>query len=154
MRTEPDAAREYLERLRHSYHYIRQLEEELESIMPVSAIRIDREPTGQHDKSSGMPIAVLRLAKSEEVNRAIRSYLILKHEIIGKLEVLPEAKHIEILYYRYVSFLSIKDISEKMNWEYRYTSKIHNDALRSFAEILDVETDKGNEPAESTDADQ
>ena len=140
MNDKAEAAKEYLERLRHTYDYMRHLEEEAASIVPLSAYQTDDIKIFQGYTESGMIKAEKKLEKLEEVNRAVYKYLMLKHEILMQLEKLQNAQYEDVLYCRYVLFLNTRETARKMNLEETYTSRVHVKALEAFSKVYDKAT--------------
>ncbi len=55
-----------------------------------------------------------------------------KHEIINQIQNLPNSKHIEVLYKRYVEFKTFEKVADEMNFTYQYVVELHGHALKNF----------------------
>ena len=147
MNDKAEAAKEYLEKLRHIHDYIKQLDAELGEIPFLSANQTDAIKIEKSFTGSSLPAAEKRLDKMAEYGRAVDRYIRLKHEILTQLEKLQNAQYEDVLYCRYVLFLSNEKTARRMNLEEAYASRVHVKALTAFAEILEARTDRsGEEP--------
>ena len=72
------------------------------------------------------------ISLEEEIDRDIDSFVCLKHKIIGQIHGLSDARHIKLLYKRYVEFKGLETISTEMSYTYQYTRELHRHALRKF----------------------
>lgn len=143
------AAKEYLERLRHTHDYIKRLDEELGEICFISANQTDNIKIDDPFIESNLPAAEKRLDKMAECGQAIDRYIRLKHEILNRLDKLESAQYADVLYFRYVAFMNNRETAKKMSLEEMYTSRVHVKALTAFAEILEAQAARsGEEPPE------
>lgn len=108
------------------------MEEELNSVVPISANQASFTKAGRSHAESGLKSAERRLSIAEEIDRATYKYIILKDKIISQIEGLPDAWQAELLYLRYVRFLSFDEIARAMHKEYNYVSRLHGRALEAF----------------------
>ncbi len=69
---------------------------------------------------------------NEEINREMDIYADEKHRIINQIQGLSDARHIDILYKRYVEFKSLEQICVEMGFSYDYIKHLHGYALRDF----------------------
>lgn len=150
MRTSAEPVKEYLEQLKHIHDYLKHVEEEIESILPISANQTDAVKVSRGYMESGLRQAEQILAKEEEFNRVMHKYVMLKNEIITKIQALPDAQQADLLYYRYVRFMPFAKVARVMHKEYNYTCRLHRKALISFSNTHHLTNDK----AESANEEQ
>lgn len=67
-----------------------------------------------------------------EISNTILDYENMKNNIINEIHKLDNAKHIELLYMRYVKCLELQKIAEQMNYSYDRIKHLHNAALKEF----------------------
>ena len=51
---------------------------------------------------------------------------------IKEIYGLKSGKHIQVLYYRYIDGMRIEQIAKMLNYEEKYTSRLHREALQEF----------------------
>lgn len=142
MRPDTEAAREYLNRLRESYDYLRQIKKDMDAIVPLSANKADLLRPNRGYKASGIRSAERRLSKLEEYGRALDHYIQLQHTIINQIDEIEDTHQADILFYRYVKFYGLHRTAKKMQMEYCYISKLHQKALISFSYVHHLTNDK------------
>lgn len=67
-----------------------------------------------------------------EAQELIFKYTTLRNKIISEIHDLSEARHIKILYARYVDLKSYEDISDEMDCSYDHVRRMHRYALNEF----------------------
>lgn len=67
-----------------------------------------------------------------EINDMIDRFVDLKHKIIGEIHAVPDIRYSELLYHRYVEYMSFTQIAEVMHYEYKYICRLHGMALKCF----------------------
>lgn len=81
-----------------------------------------------------------------KIDSMIDSFVDQKDMIINQIQSLQcgdnTNKYINVLYKRYVEFKSLEKISVEMNYEYKWTCKIHGYALKEFDEQVLKNTNK------------
>ena len=68
----------------------------------------------------------------KEINREIDKFVDDRHKMINQIQGLQNAKHIEILYKRYVEFKRFEIIAVEMDYTYQYIRELHGYALQEF----------------------
>jgi len=90
----------------------------------------------------GDPIgnAVIRYVDVEtEIDTMVDRYVNLKHKIIGEIHELEDPRMIDLLYLRYVKYMTLEEIActmEKANgghYSYDHTRRLHWKALKEFS---------------------
>lgn len=129
-------AKTYLRQIYFLYIKIRQRQEQLDELkaaasgfrgIDYSADKIQSSP------SDRMAEAVGRYADLEsDLQQMIDRYIRRKNTIIGQIEQLEDARHVEVLYARYVRFKPLGAIAEEMGYEYKYLCWLHGKALKVF----------------------
>lgn len=67
-----------------------------------------------------------------EINREIDRFVDNKHLIINQIQGLEDAKHIDLLFKRYVEYEKFEVIAVEMNFTYQYVIELHSYALNAF----------------------
>lgn len=135
--------KDYLNRLecmavgiQHKEEMIAELREKMFSISsPVTDVEKISGTVTDYDKT-GTKIAQLSELYTS-LNDSINSYYVARNEIIDEIVSLPNPVHVQFLILRYVSFMSLKDISEQMNYSYERIRHLHAEALESFKKMKD-----------------
>lgn len=70
-----------------------------------------------------------------EIDSEIDRYVDLKHKIINEIHQLSDPRYVEILHRRYVDGEKFEKISVDMNYDYKWTCKLHGKALLVFEEM-------------------
>ena len=131
-------AKEYLQQIRKDEIKINQLTEEVGDlrgkIVFFSAIDYskDRVQTSL-DGTPGILKTVEKLYDAEtELNRTIGKFEEEKQRIIAEIQGLDKSEHIELLYMRYVNYMSLEEICVEMKYSYPPVKRIHGRALQAF----------------------
>ncbi|MBQ7564621.1 MAG: hypothetical protein IJT16_11605, partial [Lachnospiraceae bacterium] len=67
-----------------------------------------------------------------ELNRTIGKFEEEKQRIIAEIQGLDKSEHIELLYMRYVNYMSLEEISVNMKYSYHRIKHLHGTALQAF----------------------
>lgn len=74
-----------------------------------------------------------------EINELIDLFISLKNKIISEIQTMycgkNTVKYRRILYKRYVEYKDFYKISDEMNYDYKWTCKLHGYALQEFDKI-------------------
>lgn len=70
-----------------------------------------------------------------EIDSEIDKYVDLKHKIINEIHQLSDSRYVDILHKRYVDGEKFEKISVDMNYDYKWTCKLHGKALLAFKEM-------------------
>ena len=67
-----------------------------------------------------------------ELDRTVDRFADLRHEIIAKIQQLPDVKGADILFRRYVDMKSWREIEDDTLYSTSYILRLHGEALREF----------------------
>lgn len=84
---------------------------------------------------SGDPIGIAMnryMDLQKEIDDMIDKFVDLKHKIIGEIQQMEDTRYAELLYYRYVQYMSIAEIADTMHYGYEYVCRLHGRALQAF----------------------
>lgn len=70
-----------------------------------------------------------------KINSMIDRFVAMKDKIIGEIQQVEDPRYCTVLYLRYVKYMNMQEISEYMNYEYKYTCQLHGQALLAFERI-------------------
>lgn len=73
----------------------------------------------------------------KEVEEMILELTEMKHEVIGQISMLDDARYMEVLWKRYVDLKSFGEIAEEMNYTLRHVTNLHGRALQMFNEMFE-----------------
>lgn len=131
-------AKEYLNQLKLLDIRIKQKIEELESLKStaasLSSVDYTKDPV-QTSRSGEAPYVQTvnkMIDLSMEINREIDIFADKKHQIIGQIQGLLDADEVDLLYRRYIQYLTFEKIADKMNYSMRHIFTIHRSALHHF----------------------
>lgn len=68
------------------------------------------------------------------LNRLIDEYIIIRDRITEQIAKLSDERYIALLSLKYLEGMKLKDIAEKMHYEYKWTCQLHGRALQAFGE--------------------
>lgn len=131
-------AKEYLQQLRRLDTVIDQKIKELDDLKVKSTCiggfdyskeRVQTSPSGD---APYVRTVSRMIDLNEEINRDIDDFVDRKHKIINQIQGLANAKHINLLFKRYVEYKRLEVISVEMNYTYQYTKELHGYALQEF----------------------
>ena len=71
----------------------------------------------------------------KKINSMIDRFVAMKDKIIGEIQQVEDPRYCTVLYLRYVKYMNMQEISEYMNYEYKYTCQLHGQALLAFERI-------------------
>lgn len=132
------SAKEYLSQIRKLDIMIQQKVDQLQELqakaegvgsMDYSADRVQTSPV---DSMSKNVISIVDL--EADIRRKLNQYIQTKTKIIDEIQALDDAKHIEILYKRYVEYKTITAVAYEMGYEYTWLCHLHGDALAAFTD--------------------
>lgn len=78
----------------------------------------------------------------ERINRLIDRYTDIRDKITSQIEDLNDDRYTAILSLRYLDGMKLKDISEKMHYNYKWACQLHGKALLAFGEKYRDEINK------------
>ena len=136
-------SKRYLQRVRKLDSMIRIKKENLAEVKATLGYRAKNalERVQESISIDGICDAVIELLQLEtEIGECITEYYRIKEEIIYELFSLKEAKHIDILSFRYLKYMKFEDIPDAMEstgryrYDIRHIYRLHDDALEAFWE--------------------
>ena len=135
-------AKEYLQQIRKLDIQIRNKKKELEVIQNqmtgVKSISFDKkEPATSKSTLSPQEKYYPKYEKySKSILVDIAKLVELKQEAIKLIDSIDDAQCIDVLYKRYVSCLSWKEIAREMNFNYSHIFRIHDNAIEKLNEKM------------------
>lgn len=132
-------ASEYLGQVEVLNVRIDQKRKELERIQNeaygVKGMRYDTDRV-QTSPVDHMPDMVIRCIELEsEIQKDIERNIEFRHQIIYQIQGMPDLKHVQLLYKKYVELKTNPEIAGEMNMAEDTVRKIHTKALQEFTRI-------------------
>ena len=93
----------------------------------------DRVQTSPVDHMPDMVIRCIEL--EEEIRKDIERNIELRHQIIYQIQGMPDLKHVQLLYKKYVELKTNPEIAGEMNMAEDTVRKIHTKALQEFTRV-------------------
>lgn len=108
------------------------------------ALSITANMGGEKVKSSGsqskMADAVIKcIAMEDEISEMVDRLIAEKQKTVQTIEKLYSPTEYKILHMRYIQYISLSDIADKLNREYTWVTTTHGRALKHLQNILDKE---------------
>lgn len=109
------------------------------------ALSITANMDGERVKSSStttsrMENAVINcIAVEDEIAAAVEKLIAEKKRVVGVIEKLYSPTEYRILHMRYIQYMSLTDIAEKLDREYTWVTTVHGRALKHVQELLEGE---------------
>ena len=134
-------ARTYLERISEIDRKITRLQSRLDDINAQktaikSPANMQHEAAGGPDREERLISMIEKAARIEKVLVGEIDYLIdLKEKISREIDGLPDKRHKDVLYYRYVRCMRWEDVAKTMNYNERWVKALGDEALESFREM-------------------
>jgi hypothetical protein len=97
--------------------------------------------------TSKMEDAVIKcIMVEEEIAATVERLIGEKKAIVGLIEKLDSPTEYRILHMRYIQYISLADIAEKLNKEYTWVTTVHGRAVKHIQDLLSKgeEKDDGN----------
>lgn len=107
------------------------------------ALSITANMDGEKVKSSStttskMEDAVIKcIMVEDEIAAAVEKLIAEKKKVVGVIEKLYSPTEYRILHMRYIQYISLADIAEKLNREYTWVTTVHGRAVKHVQEILE-----------------
>lgn len=106
------------------------------------ALNISANIGGERVQSSHCPSkmadAVIKcVAMEDEIAECVDKLIAEKKKVIGVLEQLYSPTEYRILHMRYIQYISLSDIADRLNREYTWVTTTHGRALKNVQKILD-----------------
>ena len=130
-------AKQYLRQLSRIELNIQILSEEIErrrTKLESTTVATDNErvqTSGFGDRFAEMIAALAD--KEHQQEDLLYIYQTMRDKIVEQIRDLDNSLYASILYLRYVQEESMRDISEKMHYEYKYLCRLHGKALMAFS---------------------
>ena len=108
------------------------------------ALCITANMDGERVKSSGtttsrMEDAVINcITVEDEIAAAVERLIDAKKEVVRTIEKLNSPTEYRILHMRYIQYISLADIAEKLNREYTWVTTVHGRAIKHVQELLEM----------------
>ena len=91
------------------------------------------------EQTGGALKSIERLYDLErKLDKMIDRYVDLKSLIIDQIDGMDTAKFRDILYMRYINFMSLEEIACEMHYSYYRTAHYHGDALQEFDRLYKI----------------
>lgn len=108
------------------------------------ALSITANMDGEKVKSSGsqskMADAVIKcIAMEDEISETVDRLIKEKQKTVQTIEKLYSPTEYKILHMRYIQYISLTDIADKLNREYTWVTTTHGRALKHLQSILEKE---------------
>ena len=106
------------------------------------ALSISANMDGEKVKSSGskskMADAIIKcVAMEDEIAEQVDKLIAEKKKVINVLESLYSPTEYKILHMRYIQYISLSDIADRLDKEYTWVTTTHGRALKNVQKILD-----------------
>ncbi len=93
--------------------------------------------------TSKMEDAVVKCIMIEdEIAAAVESLIAEKKKVVRTIEELNSPTEYRILHMRYIQYISLADIAEKLNKEYTWVTTVHGRAVKHVQNLLSKEKEK------------
>lgn len=90
--------------------------------------------------TSKMEDAVVKCIMIEdEIADAVEKLIAEKKKVVGVIEKLYSPTEYRILHMRYIQYISLADIAERLNREYTWVTTVHGRAVKHVQELLEGE---------------
>lgn len=94
--------------------------------------------------TSKMEDAVVKCVMIEdEIAAEVDRLIAEKKAVVRTIEALHSPTEYRILHMRYIQYISLADIAEKLNKEYTWVTTVHGRAVKHIQDILSKEIDNG-----------
>lgn len=108
------------------------------------ALSITANMDGEKVKSSGsqskMADAVIKcIAMEDEISETVDRLIEEKQKTVQTIEKLYSPTEYKILHMRYIQYINLSDIADKLNREYTWVTTTHGRALKHLQSILEKE---------------
>lgn len=132
-------AEEYLEQVSKKGKEIERLkefrEEMVKMIASPSGISYDNPIVQSSPSPDGVLNKVMKIGEyAKEIDALEAEYVEIKKRIQNEIFMMDKQLHIDILHMFYIEYIDIKEISEKLCYDYNYTCAKKTEALIAFAE--------------------
>lgn len=90
--------------------------------------------------TSKMEDAIIRcIMVEEEIASAVERLIAEKKKVVSTIEQLYSPTEYRVLHMRYIQYISLSDIAEKMGKDYTWATTTHGRALKHVQELLEKE---------------
>lgn len=88
--------------------------------------------------TSKMEEAVIKCVMvEEEIAAAVEKLIAEKKKVVRTIEELYSPTEYRVLHMRYIQYISLADIAEKMNKDYTWVTTVHGRAVKHVQDLLD-----------------
>jgi len=101
-----------------------------------SAVRYDGDPVQSSNGQDRLERMIAEIVDLEnEIDEMVDRYARLKKRVIGHIDRLPNERSRDVMYNRYILFMSFGEISKDLNVDKRWIKRVHERALKEYKEI-------------------
>lgn len=115
-----------LERKRAEREHIFNLAQQCGAV--ISGDRVQTSPRG--DKTDDYIIQLVEI--EQQCAELVKMWIAKREEIIDQIDELPDIRHRNVLYYRYVRGFRMDDVAQAMNYSIEMVKILHRNALDEF----------------------
>ena len=128
-------AKKYLQEIQRMEEQINQRLEELSSLKALYGLKgcglSERVQTSQ--RGDGLDNEAIKCVELErQIREQIQEFTNKKNIIISRIQALTDIRCIQVLYRRYVRYMSFESIAVELNYSYDHVTRIHKKALVDF----------------------
>lgn len=128
-------AKKYLQEIQRMEEQINQRLEELSSLKALYGLKgcglSERVQTSQ--RGDGLENEAIKCVELErQIREQIQEFTNKKNIIISRIQALTDIRCIQVLYRRYVRYMSFESIAVELNYSYDHVTRIHKKALVDF----------------------
>ena len=128
-------AKKYLQEIQRMEEQINQRLEELSSLKALYGLKgcglSERVQTSQ--RGDGLENEAIKCVELErQIREQIQEFTNKKNIIISRIQALTDIRCIQVLYRRYVRYMSFESIAVELNYSYDHVTRLHAKALKDF----------------------
>lgn len=132
-------ALERLKSIKQNQNYIEQLQKRRNTLTSFGVQAVNyAAPRVQksYDASSTEKVVERHIERLQAINNRIADLLLENENILDEMHECDGGIYSEVLYMRYAEGMTVKEISNKLGYEYGYTSTMHSKALKLYESYL------------------
>lgn len=110
-------------------------EEMVKMIAKPSGITYDSPMVQSSPSPDGVLNKVMKIGEyAKEIDAEEAAYIELKKRIQNEIFMLDKQTHIDVLHMTYIDYMPLKEIAQKLKYNYSHVSHLHSEGLEAFAE--------------------